>query len=73
MSKKIIVAICAMLGLTIILSVYLFRKETDQRLAYIESNIASWTEERNAPVLETVASVTDVDPTLSVSGNAADA
>ena len=73
MSKKIIVAICAMLGLTIILSVYLFRKETDQRLAYIESNIVSWTEERNAPVLETVASVTDVDPTLSVSGNAADA
>ena len=73
MSKKIIVAICAMLGLTIILSVYLFRKETDHRLAYIESNIASLAEERNAPVLETVASVTDVDPTLSVSGNAADA
>ena len=73
MKKTLAVTVCALIGLTLILSFYMYRNETDRRLAYLESDIASLAEEKEEPAALVFAGDAETDPTLSIPGGIADA
>ena len=73
MKRTLAVTICALIGLTLLFSFYMYRNETDRRLNDIESNIASLSEDKEPPAEDAPVSADAVGSSQSVPAAPSDA